>query len=186
MILKSYDLITGIITSDFQTKIRWGWMGFENEYWDFSKVENLLYPRHVVDVEHKRGNTIGGHILGLEFHICEDYERIQADWKIPKNMECVIATFLIEHNTKAKQFINNCVNKNNPKIGISIEHYGRKPKRVIGPYVTLTNRPWNTDAWMILGNINNKEYDNLYPKKIANSSYDVAKKQYEMSKSLLS
>lgn len=34
-------------------------------------------------------------------------------------------------------------------VGISIEHGGRKPRRTIGPCVTVTSRPWNTDCWMI-------------------------------------
>lgn len=50
-----FDLYVGLITSDFQVRIRGGkYMGFENQWWDRSNWPSLVAPNMRVDVNHRR------------------------------------------------------------------------------------------------------------------------------------
>jgi hypothetical protein len=175
------DLFTALVTSDYQVKTRWGHMGFENQYWDKTKISDIIgleEPR--VDVDHKRKNTYSGYILDLEFLTCEDYSRVQGEWTAPKHMDCAIATMWTFKGTAARRKMTALL-KSGLGIGVSIEHGGRKPKRTIGPCITVTHCPQNHDAWVITGAIAGKFYSNLYPKNktLPDSVLNCAREQYE-------
>jgi len=179
--LKDSDILVGIVTSDFQLRTRWGWMGFENEYWDRTNWGALLYPEMMVDINH-HNRTASGFMLSIEDIISDDYKRKQADWVEPKPMNSVIASFLIPSDTPCKKIVNEGVEIG--RIGISIEHGGRKPYRFIGPYITLCHVPTNRDAWVIKSRIDGVVRDKMYPgylpesiKSVANKHYDIAEKR---------
>jgi len=158
-------LFVGIITSDFQVKTRWNWMGFDNASWDQSCIEPLLYPSIKVDKEHD-GRREGG-ILALLESSTTTYKRKLADWEEPRPMDYVLAVFFTNGISK-----NTSVNRhsvqlyvNNHKVGISISHGGRKPLRTIDDF-TVCGRPWNTDAWVITGKIDGNQLGNIYPNKL--------------------
>lgn len=176
--LANYDILTGIITSDYQVRTRWGFMGFENAFWDKTKVNDLLFPNVVVDINHRR--IPYGALVAVDFHTCGDLKRKQADWPEARPMDCVVATFVIPHRTVLRRFIDESMNKYK-RIGISIEHHGRKPKRMIGPYVTICDTPRNRDCWMILGDIDGQFFDNLYPKgkRLSGEVLALAHNQYD-------
>ena len=174
--LHAGDILSGIITSDYQVRIRWGWMGFENQYWLKNNWKILVYPYMMVDVNHNN-YTASAYLLSIEDHICQDYSRLQADWTEPKPMNVVVASFLIPHGNKCKKQVDAGLVKG--KIGISIEHGGRKPKRFIGPYVTLCHDPWNKDAWVSKARINGSVYDTLYPRQLPTSILKKIDDHYE-------
>lgn len=186
-LLSNSDLFTCIITSDFQIRTRWCWTGFQNQYWEKSCVPDILYPNARVDVDHRNGKTISGYILDLEFLTCGDFRRLQADWKEPREMDCVVATMWTFAGTRARSKMRSLLKKKLP-IAISIEHTGRKPKKKIGPYVTITDTPMNKDCWVIQGNIDGKFYPNIYPKKkfLPESVSVSSEAQYAKWHSLLS
>jgi len=168
-------LMTGIITSDFQIRTRWGWMGFENAWWNKDNWQELLYPNVCVDVDHNNW-TASGHILAIASHTTIEKKRKQADWREPRPMDYVLATIYAPVGSYACRNITSQLKKSG-RIGISIEHGGRKPNRTIGPFVTVTDRPWNKDAWIIW--INNNEY--IYPdhiKRLPNEIRELAHEQY--------
>lgn len=154
------DIYVGIITSDYQVRIRGGrYMGFDNASWTEQSAQSLLFDGTVrsmrVDVDHKRGATISGAIIAIDVAAAEDGARFQADWTAARPMDYVLAVFSLPRGMpaahKAKETAG-CV-------GISIEHGGRKPRRTIGPYVTVTHRPWNQDCWMVY----DEHRDFVYP-----------------------
>jgi hypothetical protein len=145
------EIFVGIITSDFQTQIRGGaWMGFDNASWDDSVLPSLIYPNKRVDVHHMRGDSICAYMVALEAATTPDYKRVLGNWASARPMDYVIATFALPHNSQALKVAERWL-MTRKKIGISIEHGGRKPRWTIGPYVTICDGagPWNTDAWMI-------------------------------------
>jgi hypothetical protein len=151
------DIYVGLITSDYQVRVRWGWMGFDNASWDASCVASLLYPHVRVDVDHKRGDTRTGCIIGIDAGVATDGMRIQADWTTPRPMNYVLAAFALpRHECAARRA--SAWYAANGRIGISIEHGGRKPRRTIGPYVTITDKPWNRDCWMMYDSIGRDIY----------------------------
>ena len=167
------DIYVGVITSDFQVRVRWGWMGFDNASWDEKCLPSLLYKaqtrvtdvfRHRadtrVDVNHWRDNTISGYIIGLEAATAQDLPRVQADLTTPRPIDYVLAAFALPKGGYAAEFSRRIFSQYK-RIGISIEHGGRKPKRTIGPFVTITDRPWNKDCWMVYRGSDGKY---IYPK----------------------
>jgi len=175
------DILTGIITSDFQVRTRWGWMGFENQYWS-NDWRKLVYPYMMVDINH-HNNTASGYLLSMEDIICDDYSRIQADWTTPRPMHAVVASFMIPHDTQCKKIVDEGLRKG--QIGISIEHGGRKPKRFIGPYVTLCHKPWNKDAWVVCARINDEFHKHLYTRDLPLSLTNLINKHYTNSMEIL-
>lgn len=180
------DILTGIITSDYQVRTHWGFMGFENAYWDKSKFSELIYPNMRVDIRHRRGKTISGYMLAIEDFIAPDFSRTRPKLveKIVKRttekypLNYIIATFLIPKATPVKAYVDQQM-KVNGKIGVSIEHRGRKPKRLIGPFVTLCDKPRNKDCWIIYATIDGQSYPNLYPGSLPVSVLENAKRQYD-------
>lgn len=169
------EIYVGIITSDFQTQIRGGaWMGFDNASWDDSVLPSLIYPNKRVDVHHLRGNTIESYMVALDAATTPDYKRILANWTEARPMDYVLATFAIPRGSRALEVSERWL-ATRKKIGISIEHGGRKPRRTIGPYVTICDGhgPWNTDAWMIL----KEDGTYIYPKFLPLSIMDAAAEQ---------
>src|SRR5271157_1986727 len=160
------DIYIGLITSDYQVRIRGGaYMGFDNASWDGFHVWDLLFqpkgrgnPR--VDVNHWNGDTIDGYMVGLKADSAQDHPRIQADWTEPRPMDYVLAAFALPKGATTQKMAADLLHKYG-RVGISIEHGGRKPKRTIGPYVAICGNPWNLDAWMIYDRLGRYIYPNV-------------------------
>lgn len=159
-------IFVGIITSDYQVRVRGGrWMGFDNASWDLSNRAELLAPHLRVDVNHKRGRSISGAMLEIESFTTTDFDRTQANWTTPRPVDYVLASFYLLRNSLASSFATKAMDGVG-RLGVSIEHGGRKPRRTIGPCVTITSNPWNRDCWMI--------YDSkgsyVYPRSLESGS----------------
>jgi hypothetical protein len=76
-------------------------------------------------------------------------------------MDYVLAAFALPKGARTQREAADLLHKYG-RVGISIEHGGRKPRRTIGPYVTICANPWNLDAWMMIDRLGR----NIYPKKL--------------------
>lgn len=177
------DYYVGLITSDYQVRVRWGYMGFDNASWDASCIPGLVYnpetkhwsPR--VDVDHKRNQTLDGYMVGIKSG--SSSPRMQADWTEPRPMDYVLAAFALPKGS-CSQRTADLLMRHEKRVGISIEHGGRKPRRTIGPCVTITGNPWNRDCWMLyrFGELRGGFVSKfIYPKKLkgygANGKKDI-------------
>jgi len=155
------DLYVGIITSDYQFRTRWGWTGFDNASWDVRCLPDLLSPRCRVDVNHRRGRTISGYMVALQVATAVDHVRLQADWIAPRPVDYVLAVFALPCEGYAARAAR-AWRQLRGRVGVSIEHGGRRPRRTIGPFVTVCDTPANNDCWMIYDH--HGEY--LYPRDL--------------------
>jgi hypothetical protein len=167
------DVYVAIITSDYQVRTRWGWTGFDNASWDKTQLASLLFPAMRVDVNHKRGATRSGYIVGLTLGTASDGARLQADWTAPRPMDYVLAALALPIDGVAAQYARSRLARDG-RVGISIEHGGRKPRRVIGPCVTVTSSPMNKDCWVILDDTGRRPGRPLAPSVMADAEQLLA------------
>lgn len=179
--MKNYHLITLVVTSDYQKRIQWGWMGFDNASWKKDNWEDLLYPNMCVDVNHKP-DTISGYIVNIK-SMSSSCMRKQADWPEARPMGVVLATFVLPPKSLAGRTAADSW-ANEGWIASSIDHGGRKPNRTIGPFITVSTTPKNPEAMAICGRIDGV-FHNMCGDNVPKDVQKVARKLWQEAANLL-